>query len=161
MSAFVTSLCFLFGSKSIFPHRSLKNLELFPNLQELILDNNEISDAQAFPKLPKLHTLWLNKNKIGDIDAMFPKKLVAKNLPKLSYLSLLNNPGCPNELTQRDDDDYRRYRYFVLHRIPTLTLLDAKKVSSEERAEAGRIGHLMTVARPRQPEVAIFAISIS
>mmetsp|Transcript_21160 Transcript_21160/g.59558 ORF Transcript_21160/g.59558 Transcript_21160/m.59558 type:complete len:235 (+) Transcript_21160:88-792(+) len=131
--------------------RTLRNLDMFPNLEVLILDNNEITSEQSLPKLKKLHTLWMNKNDIDDVGLLFPKKTTTKLLPSLTYLSMLNNPGCPNELTQRDDDDYRRYRYFVLHRIPTLTMLDSAKVSAAERAEAQRVGHLMTVARPKKP----------
>ena len=43
----------------------------------------------------------MNKNQINDVGACFEKKFVAKNLPSLNYVSLLNNPGCPNELTQK------------------------------------------------------------
>jgi Leucine-rich repeat (LRR) protein len=45
---------------------SLTGLENFKVLEELILDNNELSDsALALPPLPHLHTLTLNKNQIS------------------------------------------------------------------------------------------------
>ena len=131
-------------------------MDKFSNLEELIFDNNELTSDLEFPKLPKLHTLWLNKNQIDDVDKIFPKKSISKTLPSLTYVSLLNNPGCPNELTRRDDEDYRRYRYFMLSRIPKLIFLDAAKVTSEERKEAARIGHLMVVARPSPQRVFFF-----
>ncbi len=70
--------------------------------------------------------------------------------------------GCPNELTKKDDDDYKRYRYFVINRIPKLVFLDAAKVSSAERKEALRIGHLMVVARPapKVPYILVMKIDI-
>jgi hypothetical protein len=90
----------------------------------------------------------MNKNHIDDIAQLFNKKVIAKTLPSLKYVSLLQNPGCPNELTKKDDDDYKRYRYFMINAIPTLTFLDSAKVSAAERKEGLRIGHLMVVARP-------------
>lgn len=41
---------------------SLKGLEAFTHLEELVLDNNQLSDSLIFPSLPHLHTLSLNKN---------------------------------------------------------------------------------------------------
>ncbi|KAK2162525.1 hypothetical protein LSH36_97g07027 [Paralvinella palmiformis] len=45
--------------------RSLDGISKFPSIEELILDNNNITDGISFPSLPKLHTLMLNKNKIS------------------------------------------------------------------------------------------------
>ncbi len=38
--------------------------------------------------------------------------ILAKNTPRLRYLSLLGNDACPNELLgdDHDDKDYERYR---------------------------------------------------
>jgi hypothetical protein len=33
----------------------------------LVLDNNEVSSHVTFPHLPKLHTLWLNHNKVENL----------------------------------------------------------------------------------------------
>ncbi|XP_017770737.1 PREDICTED: leucine-rich repeat-containing protein C10orf11 homolog isoform X1 [Nicrophorus vespilloides] len=41
---------------------SLKGLERFSFLRELVLDNNHLADSIVFPYLPHLHTLSLNKN---------------------------------------------------------------------------------------------------
>ena len=37
----------------------------FPNLQELVLDNNSLTDGISFPRMEHLHTLMLNKNDIS------------------------------------------------------------------------------------------------
>lgn len=45
---------------------------------------------------------------ITNLEVFLP--LVSKAFPSLTFLSLLKNPACPNELTGKDQDDYRRYR---------------------------------------------------
>ncbi|CAH1246236.1 C10orf11 [Branchiostoma lanceolatum] len=45
--------------------RSLDGLSSFPELEELIVDNNELDDGVVFPRLPTLHTLMINKNRIS------------------------------------------------------------------------------------------------
>lgn len=44
---------------------SLRGLEAFPYLEELILDNNQLSDSINFYPLHSLHTLSLNKNLVS------------------------------------------------------------------------------------------------
>lgn len=46
--------------------RSLKGLEKFTLLEELVLDNNQLTDESisVLPLLPSLHTLTLNNNKV-------------------------------------------------------------------------------------------------
>lgn len=48
----------------------------------------------------------------------------------------------------KDQQDYARYRLFVLSALPGLKFLDSSRVTVEERAEAKRVGHLMKVAKP-------------
>lgn len=43
---------------------TLKGLEAFVDLKELVLDNNQLGDSLALPHLAGLHTLSLNKNKV-------------------------------------------------------------------------------------------------
>lgn len=43
---------------------TLKGIEHFPLLKELVLDNNQLNDTIIIPYLPHLHTLSLNKNKV-------------------------------------------------------------------------------------------------
>ncbi|XP_006818104.1 leucine-rich melanocyte differentiation-associated protein-like [Saccoglossus kowalevskii] len=128
--------------------RTLEGIDKFLNLQELVLDNNNLDDTLVFPHLPHLHILTVNKNKITDIDAFVDK--VRENLPSLEYLSLLGNIACPNELSapDKDEEDYQRYRYFVLYRLPNLKFLDSNPVSYNERCEAKRVGSYMKIVKP-------------
>ncbi|KAJ8733367.1 hypothetical protein PYW08_001665 [Mythimna loreyi] len=127
---------------------TLKGLEQFGRLEELILDNNKLSDAISFPYLSNLRTLSLNNNEIVDLDELVNK--ISKHFPALSYLSLLSNKACPNQLSDidKDDSDYQRYRYFVIHMLPNLRFLDSRRVSSAERKEAAIRGEFMRVRRP-------------
>lgn len=43
---------------------TLNHSELFPNLEELILDNNNLNDNIRLPHLPHLHTLSMNNNNV-------------------------------------------------------------------------------------------------
>ncbi|KAG8507991.1 Leucine-rich melanocyte differentiation-associated protein, partial [Galemys pyrenaicus] len=75
---------------------------------------------------------------------------LAEVTPTLEYLSLLGNVACPNELVnlEKDEEDYKRYRYFVLHKLPNLKFLDARKVTRQEREEALLRGAFMKVVKP-------------
>lgn len=135
----------------LLPNSILKNLDGFANLNSLIVDSNALSANQfSFPHLPKLHTLCVNDNEIDDIEVWLG--ILVKCAPKLTYLSMLKNPACPNYFIGRDQDDYARYRLYVLSRIPRLKFLDSTNVTAAERAEAERVGHLMRIARPQQQQ---------
>ncbi|KAJ8248580.1 hypothetical protein GJAV_G00243510 [Gymnothorax javanicus] len=69
----------------------------------------------------------------------------------LQYLSLLGNEACPNQLVSldKDEDDYQRYRYFVLHKLQGLKFLDTRKVTARERMEAETRGAFMKVVKPK------------
>ncbi|XP_029658039.1 leucine-rich melanocyte differentiation-associated protein [Octopus sinensis] len=127
---------------------TLKGLENFTDLEELVLDNNWIDDDTEFPALNSLHTLTLNKNNISDLES-FLLKLKA-SYTNLKYLSLLGNNACPNQLSdkEKDDGDYQRYRYYVIYELKTLKFLDSTPIKDEEVKEALRIGQYMKVARP-------------
>lgn len=124
---------------------SLKNVDNFKKCEELVLDNNCLSDDMVLPSLPLLHTLSLNKNRIGDTEKLLMQ--VKSNCPKLRFLSLLGNEACPNELMMKDEDDYKRYRYFVLYHLPDLKFLDSRPVSQFELQEAARVGQFMRVIK--------------
>ncbi|XP_063291437.1 leucine-rich melanocyte differentiation-associated protein isoform X1 [Pelobates fuscus] len=134
--------------------RSLDGLEGFQSLEELILDNNELGNHVSFPPLPSLHTLTLNKNQLTDLDHLLDS--VASAAPALEYLSLLGNQACPNGLVsiEKDEDDYQRYRYFVLYKLPNLKFLDASKVTKKEHEEAISRGAFMKVVKPKESKVA-------
>ncbi|XP_058882354.1 leucine-rich melanocyte differentiation-associated protein-like isoform X3 [Acipenser ruthenus] len=129
--------------------RSLEGLKAFSCLEELIVDNNLLGNDLLLPRLPHLHTLTLNKNQISDIESLLDH--VAEVAPSLEYLSLLGNEACPNELVSldKDEDDYQRYRYFVLYKLTNLKFLDARKVSKREHEEAKARGAFMKVVKPK------------
>ncbi|KAL1459012.1 hypothetical protein WDU94_011030 [Cyamophila willieti] len=147
-------LCKLYGSRvhtldlSYNSLTSLANLEYFPHLSELILDNNHLGDHMVFPHLPNLHTLSLNKNNISDLENLLLK--IDTHFPNLKYLSLLGNTACPHQLidTEKDEEDYQRYRYFVLYNLPQLQFLDSRPVKNHERREALQRGQYCKVAKP-------------
>ncbi|KAJ1066603.1 hypothetical protein K5549_020767, partial [Capra hircus] len=135
--------------------RSLEGLSAFGSLEELILDNNLLGDDLVLPGLPRLHTLTLNKNQISLSLPLPPLPYLLDHLaevtPALEYLSLLGNVACPNELVslEKDEEDYKRYRCFVLHKLPNLKFLDARKVTKQEREEALVRGAFMKVVKPK------------
>ncbi|KAM9477252.1 leucine-rich melanocyte differentiation-associated protein [Clarias gariepinus] len=129
--------------------RSLTGLKAFSQLEELIVDNNLLGNDLRLPRLPQLHTLTLNKNQISDIEALLEH--LQEVTPALEYLSLLGNEACPNQLVSldKDEDDYQRYRYFVLHKLKNLKFLDSRKVTQKEHLEAEARGAFMKVVKPK------------
>ncbi|XP_029031683.1 leucine-rich melanocyte differentiation-associated protein isoform X2 [Betta splendens] len=129
--------------------RSLAGLKAFTGLEELVVDNNLLGNDLRLPALPRLHTLTLNKNQLTDIEALLEH--LADATPSLRYLSLLGNEACPNQLVSpdKDEDDYQRYRYFVLYKLPQLKFLDTRKATSKEVMEAQARGAFMKVVKPK------------
>lgn len=119
------------------------------HLKTLILDNNELTDLEGLPPLPHLVTLWLNNNSIAELEGVL--NILAKQCPQLEYLSLLRNPCCPNELTGRLENEYRRYRLYTKYRLPTLKTLDTAKFTDEETAEAKEKGKFFRTAVAKAP----------
>jgi len=127
---------------------SIKEISQFPYLQELILDNNQLDDSLELVNIPSLHTLSLNKNKITDLEFVLGK--IQSCFPNLKFLSMLGNPACPDQLSnvEKDEDDYQRYRCYVLYKVPQLQFLDSRPVNHNEKVEAALRGQYMKVARP-------------
>jgi Leucine Rich Repeat. len=46
---------------------TLQGVEKFSNLEELVLDNNKLSDNIFVPQLPNLQILSLNKNNVSHV----------------------------------------------------------------------------------------------
>uniref|UniRef100_A0AAZ3P9P0 Leucine rich melanocyte differentiation associated n=1 Tax=Oncorhynchus tshawytscha TaxID=74940 RepID=A0AAZ3P9P0_ONCTS len=136
---------------------SLAGLKAFTGLEELVVDNNLLGNDLQLPRLPTLHTLTLNKNQISFQELL---EHLAKATPSLQYLSLLGNEACPNQLVSldKDEDDYQRYRYFVLHKLPTLKFLDTRKVCKIEQQEAEARGAFMKVVKPKLSDTVHFNI---
>ncbi|XP_048060248.1 leucine-rich melanocyte differentiation-associated protein isoform X2 [Megalobrama amblycephala] len=132
--------------------RSLTGLKAFSQLEELIVDNNLLGNDLRLPRLPRLHTLTLNKNQFTDIEPLLEH--LVEVTPALEYLSLLGNEACPNQLVSmdKDEDDYQRYRYFVLHKLPNLKFLDTRRVTQWERSEAEARGAFMKVVKPKNDQ---------
>uniref|UniRef100_A0AAQ4RSB5 Leucine-rich melanocyte differentiation-associated protein n=1 Tax=Gasterosteus aculeatus aculeatus TaxID=481459 RepID=A0AAQ4RSB5_GASAC len=141
--------------------RSLAGLEMFTALEELIVDNNLLGNDLLLPRLPNLHTLTLNKNKLTDIEDLLEH--LADVTPSLVYLSLLGNEACPNQLVSpdKDEDDYQRYRYFVLHKLPQLKFLDTRKVTQKEMMEAQARGAFMKVVKPKSEAGSLPSVATS
>ncbi|KAL6420385.1 hypothetical protein ACFW04_014823 [Cataglyphis niger] len=110
----------------------------FEQLQELILDNNKLNDLKTLPCISTLTTLSLNNNKISNIDRALER--IRECCPNIEYVSLLGNPGCPDQLTNptsTDEDDYERYRLYAIHTLPpTLRFLDSRRITQQERLNA-------------------------
>uniref|UniRef100_A0A2P2I3W2 Leucine-rich repeat-containing protein C10orf11 homolog n=1 Tax=Hirondellea gigas TaxID=1518452 RepID=A0A2P2I3W2_9CRUS len=115
--------------------KSLDGLVRFPYLEELILDNNRLTDDVTWPSMPHLTTLSINKNLFCNVHLLLARLKDA--CPQLRYLSLLNNCACPDQLTvARPEHEYRNYRLVVLQQLPKLRFLDSRRVSSKESKEA-------------------------
>ena len=102
----------------------LEGFPVLPRLHTLTLCNNRI--ARVAPglqdALPALATLTLTNNRVtsfGDVDAL-------AGLKRLKRLSLLGNP-----VSQRED-----YRLYVAHVLPSVAILDFRKVKQAERDAA-------------------------
>ena len=113
---------------------SIKFLRHFINLEILILDHNQVNCKAVFPRLEKLHTLWINSNKIENL-ILFVDKLVA-SFPNLRALSMLYNESCPNFLNGGTLQKYKDYRLYLISKLKNLDMLDDKRVTDEERKEA-------------------------
>lgn len=127
--------------------QTLAGIEFFISLEELILDNNLLDDTIRFFYNPLMRILSINKNKITDLERFLNE--ISLKLPNLTYLSLLGNPACPDQLSSsdHDDQDYRRYRSYVVHRIPLLRFLDSGAIKPIEREEATQRGHYYRLIR--------------
>lgn len=128
--------------------QSLSGLDRFTTIEELILDNNELDDNVDFPCNLRLNTLSINKNKFQNLDKLVTKLSIA--YPNLRYLSLLGNPACPDQLSNASDDenDYLRYKLFVLFKLPKLNFLDSSMLTKSEKRKASKIGPYMRIVRP-------------
>ncbi|XP_069137018.1 leucine-rich melanocyte differentiation-associated protein-like [Argopecten irradians] len=121
-------------------HNKISDLRFlvdYPHLKTLILDHNHIGSHVKIPSMNKLHTLWLNHNKISNLST-FVATLV-KSCPNLRYLSMMNNEAAPSFFNGGTFQQYIDYRYFVISRLQKLDALDDKIIQENERAEAERI----------------------
>jgi len=116
----------------------LENFPLLQRLHAILLNNNRLCRISKGlgEFLPRLITLILTGNKITnleDIDNL-------AELPRLTHLSLLNNP-----ISKQD-----HYRLYVIHKLPKLKVLDFRKVKPSERKEAEKKFGPSTVSKPKE-----------
>jgi len=102
----------------------LENFPILSRLTTIIINNNRVQTVETdlHTKIPNLETLILTNNRIenlSDVD-MF------SGLKKLHTLSFLKNP-----VTRQ-----KHYRLYVIHKIPSLRVLDFHKIKMKERQEA-------------------------
>eukprot|EP01137_Pigoraptor_chileana_P015460 Opistho-2@71414 len=113
------------------------------------LTDNHIRKLEGFPMLLRLKTLFLSNNRIGKID-----RDVATSIPNLEELILANN-----QLLELGDllplakfsklrslcimknpvASQTYYRQYIVHNIPSLRLLDFKRIKQKDRAEAAKL----------------------
>lgn len=85
-------------------------------LNSFIFDFRRIAEGLG-EVIPNLETLVLTNNhiqEIGDLDPL-------AEFPKLTYLSLLSNPVANKQ----------HYRLYVIHKLPSLRVLDFRKVKQK------------------------------
>lgn len=91
----------------------------------------------------------LNWKQINDIDAALER--IRTCCPQITYVSLLGNPGCPDQLTNpgtNDEDDYERYRLYATYVLPeTLRFLDSRQVTKREQIIAKSRGRFLKTVR--------------
>ncbi|XP_017759107.1 PREDICTED: leucine-rich repeat-containing protein C10orf11-like [Eufriesea mexicana] len=94
--------------------------------------------------------MLFNTIHITDIDNAL--KRIQECCPNIVYVSLLGNPGCPDQLTNptlTDDEDYNRFRLYAIYMLPsTLRFLDSRPVTRQERKDAERRGKYSRTVKP-------------
>lgn len=107
--------------------RKLENFPLLKRITKLLFNNNRITLIQDHldQSLPSLSWLILTNNEIKELADIDPLSC----LSKLTCLSLLNNP-----ITTK-----KHYRLYVISKLPTVRILDFRKVKLREREEAAKL----------------------
>lgn len=129
---------------------AVENLGVIQDQFDVIdFTDNEIRILDNFPKMKRLSTILMSNNYVFRIGSTLGANisnittLVLSNnriatlseidhlasLVKLELLSLLDNP-----VTERE-----HYRLYVIHKIPTLKMLDFQKVKQQERDAAAAL----------------------
>ncbi|KAL8949640.1 MAG: hypothetical protein Q9222_004265 [Ikaeria aurantiellina] len=106
---------------------TISNFPLSPRLRTLLLARNRVNNIQTnlASSVPNLTTLVLTSNNLAeltDLDSL-------RTLPRLTHLSLLENPVARKE----------HYRYWIIWRCPALRFLDYQKVRDAERKKAAEL----------------------
>ncbi|KAK3730698.1 hypothetical protein RRG08_041478 [Elysia crispata] len=124
-----------------FTDNDIRKLDQFPllkRLKHILLSNNRVvriaEDLQE--NLPNLETLVLTNNSLRELTDIDPLSTVTT----LKYLSLLGNPIVTK----------RNYRFYLIHKIPSLRVLDFRKVKLRERETAAKLFKKKKTQQPQQ-----------
>ncbi|KAJ3330968.1 U2 small nuclear ribonucleoprotein A', partial [Blyttiomyces sp. JEL0837] len=128
----------------------IENLAITKDVHDTIdLTDNDIRKLENFPPMKRLKTLLLSNNRISKID-----QDLHKNIPNITALILTNNQfselgdldslsGFKNlthlSLFENQVTVKKFYRLYVIHRCPSVRVLDFKKVKDTERAESKKL----------------------
>ncbi|XP_023934827.1 leucine-rich melanocyte differentiation-associated protein isoform X2 [Bicyclus anynana] len=146
-------------------HNKITNLDAlvhFRHLTSLIADDNPITENCFLPPMPKLQLLWLNRCKISSLYPWVGR--LKEACPALCLLSLMGNPAAPSYFNGGTFYDYLQYRLFVISQFPSLSHLDDRKVTDDQRAEAQRLYKrplLERLVRPATGGLAILGASVT
>jgi len=124
------------------------DLSSFSRVHTLVLDKNALRGVAGFVPMPAVTTLWVNNNFLENIVAFLDE--VARAFPAVTYLSCMRNPCSPPLvcLSEEDVEATRRFRLYVVFRLPRLQFLDSSPVSPAERREAAEKGPYLAPRRP-------------
>lgn len=137
--------------------KSVEGLSLFKHLESLVLDNNKLTMiGGGFDEFSRpvrivnssLKVLSLNNNRITNLESFLHN--ISTCFPNLSYLSLLRNPCCPDNLNSANSswqmlqpsswlerDKYADYRRQCIRSLPRLQFLDSSSVQQKRRGGGG------------------------
>ncbi|KAI8421157.1 hypothetical protein MSG28_008238 [Choristoneura fumiferana] len=124
-------------NRSVVDQKNLDPLVHFKHLTSLIADDNPITENCVLPPLPRLQLLWVNYCKIASLYPWVEK--LKESCPNLQYLCLMGNPAAPSYLNGGNFYDYLQYRLFVISQFPSLSHLDDRKVTEDQKSEAQRL----------------------
>ncbi|RMZ93013.1 U2 small nuclear ribonucleo A [Brachionus plicatilis] len=107
--------------------RRLDGFPLMTKIKSLLLNNNKIQYVgqnlnQFLPNIENLVMINNNIEELTEIDNL-------SSLKSLKYLSLLRNPVAA----------LKHYRLYTIYRIPSLRVLDFKRIRDKERQEAQKL----------------------
>ena len=106
--------------------RSLAGIDIFANLETIIVDNNLLDSLSSAGTIPSVRTLSLNFNAVYCLDAVLT--CIHEKFPKLTFLSLLGNPCCASELYGSTTNQYEAYCAKVADTLKDLKFLDSGPV---------------------------------
>jgi len=107
--------------------KKMENFPLLRRLRMLILNNNRICrfEEKLEECLPQLDTLVLTNNNLQELTDIEP----LKTIKSLTNISFFRNP-----ITTKPN-----YRYFVIHCLPQVRVLDFQRIKLKERQAAQKL----------------------